>query len=551
MHESFLPSYPGRKKGPASLRKLVMALSLATFSAACSDPPPPGLDLLQVACSCVEDCSSMIVPVGGEVCTDASVPENVDDAGQFICDEKETIGFNVCKLENCIPITSSPIPGGCPSDNGEFAAGDFGQALAHAVPPSMIRISGDDINAFDIEPESFVVETTRGESTLFFGSFVADLVETQFTSDGIFGDDDHTLAQGHLTGEPFTVALQPDGSFTIPPGTGNFIVTGLIDGDRLSLSIDSISLQGLYDEAAGVFELYGMVEAQGADIDIDVDVVFQFDNRPPRAHAGPDQSIECDSTALEGTAQLSGNGSTDPDGVADIVSYAWIEANTPLASGKDVEVALSLGTHQITLGVADQRGSFSEDGVTIAVADTTAPSIDIQEPTAIEYPHSATIVLDYAVNDGCTGVASVTPLLDGADMLAGHGLADGQEIDLLTELALGTHDFSVTAVDAEGNESTAQVTFSIVVTPESIQDAVTQLWSEGRIDRNAPPAFLLGRLIAAARQFHGGNCRAAAGIYRAFINTLRAQEDKAIDAGAAGILEADAQYLIEHCVQGM
>ena len=54
-------------------------------------------------------------------------------------------------------------------------------------------------------------------------------------------------------------------------------------------------------------------------------------------------------------------------------------------------------------------------------------------------------------------------------------------------------------------------------------------------------------LKAAADARARGNCQTAANNYRAFINGLQAQLGKGVDAGAAQIMIADAQYLIAHC----
>src|SRR5262245_41465843 len=61
--------------------------------------------------------------------------------------------------------------------------------------------------------------------------------------------------------------------------------------------------------------------------------------------------------------------------------------------------------------------------------DNTAPVITIIQPTASDYAHSATLILNYSANDGSgSGVATLTATLDGSGTLAGHGLADGQQI---------------------------------------------------------------------------------------------------------------------------
>ena len=156
------------------------------------------------------------------------------------------------------------------------------------------------------------------------------------------------------------------------------------------------------------------------------------------------------------------------------------------------------------------------------------------------------MTLDYTVGDGGSGVATVTPTLDGATSLAGHGLASGQQIKLLTELSLGQHIFDVTATDDVGNTASPTVTFSIIVTADSIKDDIRQLAASGDIASNRTQS-LLAKLNAAATVRSQGNCDAAANVYSAFINEVDPQEGHSISAAATAILIGDANYLIAHC----
>jgi hypothetical protein len=528
--------------------RLLLTIGMLAFLVGCPEPPPPGSDTVDVTCVCDQSCGGQIT-VPGLVCTNASDPENVETAVRFVCDKKETIGTpNLeCKIENCGPQFRFVTTGACPADNGDFYTGDFGQAVSEAVPPSTVRVEGDDIIDFDIEPETFHVETTVTGSELFFASMVGTLATTVFQSDGIFSNDDHTLSEGQLAGAPFTVALEPGGIFVVPPGTGTFIVTGKVDGERMSLTLESVSLEGTYDEDAGLFTLTGLVDAQGADINMRVDLTMGFTNRPPRAVAGEDAVVECDSTAGTGEVFVSGAGSFDLDGPEDIVRHLWFVDGTEAATGQDVLLPVPLGQHEVNLTVVDRRGSSGFDALSVLVQDTTAPEIGITEPRPVQYTHSDIITLDYTVADGCTGVASTTALLDGAPTVGGHGLDDGQEIRLLTELALGTHTFSIATTDVEGNPSSASVTFEIIVTAESIQEAVRQFVSTGLISHSSLGQLLLGKLAAAADARAKGNCPAARLQYEAVISTVTTKIGKGIDPTAAAILIADARYLIAHC----
>lgn len=531
-----------------SIRRNILLVAAVCGLAACSDPPPPGPDLVIVGCKCHDSCAGDSIFVPGEVCAESADPDAVDEAKKFICGEKETIGFNVCKIEDCEPQSSDPILDGCPADNGDYHAGDFAQATASTVEPSIVHVGGDDIIDFSIVPETFIVTTTQSGSTLFFGSFVGSLGTTEFESDGIFVNVDHTLSEGRISGGPFAVTLEPDGTFAIPPGAGNFIVTGKIDGDRMSLTITTLNLHGQYDEELGIFDLEGTVQAVGADISLSVDLVFAFVNRPPRANAGPDQTAECDNAQQTGTVHLSGSSSTDLDGADDIARFSWfVDGGSEAATGPEVNLAVPLGEHEVTLAVADRAGSFGGDTATIRIEDTAAPVIAIHEPRPVEYPHSATVVLDYEVADACTGVDDFSATIDGAPSLAGHGLDSGQAVALLTELSLGAHSFAVEAVDVEGNGTSSSLTFFVVVTPESIQDAVRQFVLSGDISDPSLGKAFLSRLAAAASEYKSGNCRAAVGIYESFINAVLAKRGKKVSPAAADIMIADARFLIENC----
>jgi hypothetical protein len=202
------------------------------------------------------------------------------------------------------------------------------------------------------------------------------------------------------------------------------------------------------------------------------------------------------------------------------------------------------GTHTVTFRATDVSGNTTPpDGYAsdTFVVDSPPPVITINRPQAGSYAHSATLVLDYGAVDGAgAGVATILATLDGAPTLAGHGLASGQMIHLLTELPLGPHTFTVQAMDTAGLSSTASVSFTLIVTSESMRDDVAQL-----VPRNSKP--LLATLDAAAKARKRGACGISASIYRAFIDEVRLASPRLISATAAQILIGDANYLIAHC----
>ena len=195
----------------------------------------------------------------------------------------------------------------------------------------------------------------------------------------------------------------------------------------------------------------------------------------------------------------------------------------------------------------------------IEETDKTPPTIIVVQPMATAYLHNATLTLSYSASDDTTGIRSVTATIDGAATLAGHGLASGQVINLLTELTVGSHTLVVTAVDNAvenavgdpannvGNSISTSVPFTVVVSPDSIKSDIAQFAATEAFHSTSLETWLLGKLDAASAARASGNCKKAGNLYNAFIHKLQAQSGKGISPTAAATLIADAQYLIAHC----
>ena len=206
------------------------------------------------------------------------------------------------------------------------------------------------------------------------------------------------------------------------------------------------------------------------------------------------------------------------------------------------------GGYTVEMSATGNNGMVEVVHSSHLILDNTAPAITIVQPTATDYPHSAVLTLDYSASDGLgSGVASLTATLDGSSTLAGHGLGDGQAIKLLFELPLGEHTFVVNSQDRVANGSQQPVTFTIIVTPESIKEDVQIFLDAGLIKDPGTATALLAKLNAAADAFAEGNCAKAANHYQAFIKLLQSQTPAHVDATAAAIMIADAEYLIAHC----
>jgi hypothetical protein len=182
--------------------------------------------------------------------------------------------------------------------------------------------------------------------------------------------------------------------------------------------------------------------------------------------------------------------------------------------------------------------------------DKKPPSIVISQPTATPYTHSSTLTLNYTVTDGGSGVATVTPTMNGSATVGGSPITNGLAINLLTALPLGPNTFAIKAADNVANKSSRSVTFTIIVTPQSMIDDVKQFFASGALRGADLESWLLDWLYAALAARNRGQCRPSDFYYAAFItfiNLLRAQSGRQITPAAAAILIADAQYLEAHC----
>jgi hypothetical protein len=253
-------------------------------------------------------------------------------------------------------------------------------------------------------------------------------------------------------------------------------------------------------------------------------------------------------TALDGTA--AGDQSI---GVASISYRVYPTGTTPPAftvAPPPVQFTIPGpdGSYTVDMSATNNEGIVEALHSVTVVLDNSAPSIAIVSPEARPYTHAETLTLSFSESDGAgSGVASATASLDGATTLGGHGLASGQAINLLTELALGPHSFTVQSADHLNNAGQSSVSFTIVVTADSIKQDVNQFLAAGLIKNAGLSKSLLAKLNAAADARSRGECGTAANQYDAFIHALQAQAGKGVDANAAAIMIADAQYLIANC----
>lgn len=158
---------------------------------------------------------------------------------------------------------------------------------------------------------------------------------------------------------------------------------------------------------------------------VDVALAGPIVNQPPTANAGPDQNVECTSTAGASFA-LDGRGSSDPDENLALASWREDSRVGPLVvNGLNAELALGLGeSKSYVLRVIDAYAQADEDSTTVGVVDTTAPAVHCNAPATLPPPNRPASFTATAT-DVCTD--GVVP--EVVDLLCFKLNAKGQPID--------------------------------------------------------------------------------------------------------------------------
>lgn len=440
----------------------------------------------------------------------------------------------------------------------------MGNRRRSPVPPGAL-LESDDHSYRSDEGQRFPAAATRTDANntiaedkthvtqdYHFGqSFKPDATTKQFLAGTDIIDLSFIVRDQDVTAVTSSPYGDDDLAFIHPNGTGRVNLEvdlrHCADGTSSGINVIGVGTFACAPTTANSPSTIRVGGGRGGDGDFgedssDVDVRFSVnlfvpDTEPPVITCdAPDGLWHPSDVVIACTAEDEGSGLADPADSAFVLS-------TSVPAGTETANAFTDSRE-----VCDAVGNCVAAGpIGGNMVDRKAPGIVIIEPAATEYTHSDTLVLDYSVTDGGSGVATVTPTMNGNTMVAGAGLPSGRAILLLTALPLGDHTFAVNAVDHVGNVSpTESVTFSIVVTPESLIEAITIFEGLGDI-KSTLVTPLLAKLGNAAQKFNSSDCIPAQNMYRAFINQVRAQTGKAITAFAAGILIADAEFLIADC----
>jgi len=147
---------------------------------------------------------------------------------------------------------------------------------------------------------------------------------------------------------------------------------------------------------------------------VDVALAGTLVNQPPTANAGPDQTVECTSSA--GAAfELDGGQSSDPDS-NDIRIVSWREGSRvgpEVAFDRTLRLHGTLGVGEsqtYVLRIIDSLAQADEDTASAEVVDTTPP--DVLCNTGLVVPPNKPVSFTATATDLCTAGAIVPALID-------------------------------------------------------------------------------------------------------------------------------------------
>ncbi|MFQ5605522.1 MAG: DNRLRE domain-containing protein, partial [bacterium] len=260
--------------------------------------------------------------------------------------------------EDNVTWESAPqFPGSSLSSAGKISSGDMVEFdVSSAISGNGTYSFGLKNNSSDIAkfsskegstPPELIIETSSGGG----GNTppIADAGADQTVTDSDNSDDEMVTLDGSGSYDSDGTIMSYDWS-----ESGSTIATGSVPTVNLAVGVHTIVLTVSDDHGATAADQVVVTVNAGGGA-----------NTPPVADAGPDQTVtDSDNSGAE-IVSLDGSDSYDTDG--SIVSYDWSEGGLVFATGITPSVSLTVGTHNITLTVADNQGATGTDQVIITV----------------------------------------------------------------------------------------------------------------------------------------------------------------------------------------
>ncbi len=184
-------------------------------------------------------------------------------------------------------------------------------------------------------------------------------------------------------------------------------------------------------------------------------------NLPPVANAGPDQTVvDADRNGVESVI-LDGSASYDPDGA--ISTYTWKEGTATLATAVTAAVDFSVGTHTVSLTVADNQGATATDTEVVTVQTAAAPgAFTLLSPANGKGQVSKTPSFDWSDSAGASTYSIVVSTNSdlSSPVINQAGLTSSSFTSGVTLASKTTYYWKVTATNAYGSTSSSVFSFT-------------------------------------------------------------------------------------------
>lgn len=309
-----------------------------------------------------------------------------------------------------------------------------------------------------------------------------------------------------------------------------------------SLTQGSLAIGNADSNYCPVTDQRGVSRPQGTGCDIGAFEAEPF-NQSPVANTEVDQVVDEGSEVI-----FNGLGSSDPDGIGDIVSYSWDFGDGSVGSGVGAShVYIDDGVYTATLTVMDSVGHTANDSLMVTVNNVVPTASLAVVPDKIIQGQTATLIFGNQYDPG------------SADTAAGFGYAYDCQGDGIFEVTGSTTSSYICSYTTSGvfiprvritdkdggySEYTASVT---VQTPaEAIGDLINVVANynlQQGIDNS-----LDAKLSAAAdalTDLNQNNDVAAINSLQAFINAVEAQRGNKITSAQADTLIQYAQEILQ------
>jgi len=202
-------------------------------------------------------------------------------------------------------------------------------------------------------------------------------------------------------------------------------------------------------------------------------------NNPPTADAGTDQNVTDTDGGGDKSVTLDGSASSDSDGT--IVSWAWEEDSSQIATGESPAVTMDVGVHMVDLTVTDDDSATDTDSVIVTVVSRTLTSDTSFQNTSLP-SHAGVFTVEFDAVPHGNNIDACTSLSQGAatwwpDLACTVRFHTDGEIDVVYDDDL-YGAANVVAYTAETNYHFRMVidvpssTYSVYVTPQG-QSEVT------------------------------------------------------------------------------